>query len=151
MHESNPDTVVFDFATTIGQKKKGPTPLDPERVWLPPRYNQNSKKYRVDTLAPLFSTACVQAGFELIIKGWEGHRNCIRFCCYRGRRHSDSARAQRVLKVRTYLLLFVLFVLSVILVSTHRTSSLFIYSSFLCLPLHPTGQHLYENAEAAVR
>ena len=97
-----PDTVQFDFARTIGKKKKGPTPLATEKIFLPPLYNKNNRDYRKDTIAPLFATACVQAGFELIIKGWEPSKKHLCFICHRGKLHSDSARAKRPLKARTY-------------------------------------------------
>lgn len=145
MDTRSPDTQEFDFATTIGKKKSGPSPLLPVRLWLPPRYNENDKKYREETIAPLFSTACVQAGFELIIRGWEPARNCLRFCCHRGKKHSDTARAKRHLKVCCIIIACYILYLLYFLRFTHT------FSDELISCVAPKEQHHYKNKETDFR
>jgi len=99
----SPKTERFNFATTIGKRinKNQPIPSNAEKVYLPASYNQNCRQYRSDTITPLFSRACAQAGFEVHNHGWETAYNCIRFKCFRGR--TFQHRIPNGAQVRSYL------------------------------------------------
>ena len=56
-----------------------------ERRYLSSTYSYNSAQFRKKKLAPLFQKACARAGFEVHNKGWEEHRQMIRFACNRSR------------------------------------------------------------------
>lgn len=83
--------VDINFATLIGTGARSAKDDSSKRHYLSAKYSYNSADFRKQQVAPLFQTACQQAGFEIVMKGWEEQRQMIRFACQRNRLYKTKA------------------------------------------------------------
>jgi hypothetical protein len=83
--------VDINFAELIGVGSRTAKNDESKRRYLSTKYSYNSADFRKHQLAPLFQQACKKAGFEVIMKGWEEHRQMIRFACQRSRLYKSKA------------------------------------------------------------
>ena len=81
------DTLVaVNLSDTIGQTRRPERVLinDTTSYFLPKaKYSCNDATFRQDVLAPLLVLACQQAGFFVVMKGWEKATNKVVFHCQR--------------------------------------------------------------------
>ena len=83
--------VDINFAELIGVGSRTAKNDESKRQYLSAKYSYNSADFRKHELAPLFQNACKKAGFEIVMKGWEEHRQMIRFACQRSRLYKSKA------------------------------------------------------------
>ena len=98
------DLMEINLMSTIGTRKAAKRKTsDEDFLWLPEAYSVNTAQFREKTLIPLFVRSCVDAGFNLVAKGWKEKRQALVFICNRGRTHkqNDSKEARDDLISRT--------------------------------------------------
>ena len=86
----NEELVDVDLTETIGKiayRKRNAT--DEDFYWLPATFNLNTDHFRKFELSSYFVNACIEAGFNIIMKGYEKSRMRSRFVCNRGRFHKQ--------------------------------------------------------------
>lgn len=86
--------VEINFAEMIGSGSRTAKNNVSRRKYLSSKYNYNSANFRKNQLAPLFQKACARGGFDVVMKGWEEHREMIRFACQRSRVYKSRAKSE---------------------------------------------------------
>ena len=87
---------IINLADTLGKVGRPiPTVDDATCFFLPKeKYGVNTAKFRKKVLGPLFVYCCREAGFSVMMKGWESDRKCAKFICQRGK-HYQPAKGSR--------------------------------------------------------
>lgn len=90
--------VDINFADFIGKGSRTAKDDISQRHYLSSAYSYNSEKIRKNQIAPLFQEACARGGFDIISKGWEEHRQMIRFACQRSRLYKRKVKDEEEAK-----------------------------------------------------
>ena len=92
----DPTLMEINLMDTVAKRKaaKRKTTED-DFYWLP--FTENTAPYREKTLVPYFTRPCVDAGFNLISKGWDHRHNFVNLVCNRGRhaKRNDQSGMQQ--------------------------------------------------------
>jgi hypothetical protein len=68
---------------------------DPSKQFFLPRdvFNVNTAGFRQKEISRYIAAPCYKAGFEIVMKGWEKEKQCLRFMCNTGRcYHSNQSK-----------------------------------------------------------
>ena len=85
---NDPTLIEINLMDTVAKRKAAKRKTtDDDFFWLP--FTENTASYREKTLVPYFTRTCVEAGFNLISKGWDHRHNFVHLVCNRGR-HAKS-------------------------------------------------------------
>ena len=89
----DPTLMEINLMDTVAKRKaaKRKTTED-DFYWLP--FTENTAPYREKTLVPYFTRPCVDAGFNLISKGWDHRHNFVNLVCNRGRHAKTNGESE---------------------------------------------------------
>ena len=92
----NDDTpMIIDLAATLGKVRRSTRNINDDTCFFLPKdkYSVNTEKFRKSTLGPLFVFWCRQAGFNVIMNGWEPSRGKTVVICNRGKEYQVNKQS----------------------------------------------------------
>ena len=80
---------IINLASTLGKASRRSKKIDDDTCYFLPKdkYSVNNEVFRKKMLGPLFVFHCREAGFSVVMKGWEGPLSKTIFFCNRGKEY----------------------------------------------------------------